>query len=906
MLNIDSGILTIDKAICKNISLFDKTGRGLLSQNILDKLRNFVEHIFLKIYANGKDIDNSYENITKAISYVQTRGNLRFLYKFHKLLQKSSSHYTLDEENSERLMLKYYEFLLRIKIFLKNSYNMDVLENINDFPLNTDVSLYKYYEKIAEKIDYFETFHNEPRFKWRYYIQKNKPFFVNNKIYYQVTFCLANGKMSKFDRIIAFTNLEISDDYAVKLSIRKTNIEILGKKMPVFIIDNWEVSIRPCEINNFANIFNEFKTISSTSREYINLMSLLTVHKLNLTEIMEMSDSYYNYYQNKIMENAKTFQITELLSKCRVLILNNQPGANIIRYLLLHLNNVIIKNQYKNEACKRLSSLNLQYGCIPFDDMPFSTSLIAHNPKFSDLLMCIDTEHREHEFLARKIKNNTEINGELYTKIDDLQEFENIDELVKLYNNKLYYKHYHRSIQNYHNQYYISGYEKDTVDILKVLKNLSSSGINKYTDSFDDWLSKSEYLIDCEEKKAVLRKMFEDSRVALIYGSAGTGKSTIINHLSNFFNNKSKLYLANTNPAIDNLKRKVKASNVTFKTIASFLMSKNFNTEFDILIIDECSTVSNRDMVDILKKTKFKLLVLVGDIYQIESIIFGNWFNLAKNFIKNSAVTELTTPYRSNCEHLLNLWNKVRNMDDDIIELITKKNYSKTLDDSIFERTEDDEIILCLNYDGLYGINNINNFLQENNPNPPYTWGVQTYKVDDPIIFNESERFSSVLYNNLKGKIVDINLFEDRIQFDIEIDKVINESDIWEYSNLELVDNPNCTNSVVRFSVYSNKVNDDNDDDESLEYIAPFQIAYAISIHKAQGLEYNSVKIVITNEIDEMISHNIFYTAITRAKQNLKIYWSPESEKKVLENLEVKTYKKDISLLRTKFSELKN
>ena len=183
---------------------------------------------------------------------------------------------------------------------------------------------------------------------------------------------------------------------------------------------------------------------------------------------------------------------------------------------------------------------------------------------------------------------------------------------------------------------------------------------------------------------------------------------------------------------------------------------------------------------------------------------------------------------------------------------------------------------------------------------------MQTYKVDDPIIFNESERFSSVLYNNLKGKIVDINLFEDRIQFDIEIDKVINESDIWEYSNLELVDNPNCTNSVVRFSVYSNKVNDDNDDDESLEYIAPFQIAYAISIHKAQGLEYNSVKIVITNEIDEMISHNIFYTAITRAKQNLKIYWSPESEKKVLENLEVKTYKKDISLLRTKFSELKN
>ena len=33
---------------------------------------------------------------------------------------------------------------------------------------------------------------------------------------------------------------------------------------------------------------------------------------------------------------------------------------------------------------------------------------------------------------------------------------------------------------------------------------------------------------------------------------------------------------------------------------------------------------------------------------------------------------------------------------------------------------------------------------------------------------------------------------------------------------------------------------------------------------QAQGLEYKSVKVVITEDIDEKISHNIFYTAITR------------------------------------------
>jgi ATP-dependent exoDNAse (exonuclease V) alpha subunit len=39
----------------------------------------------------------------------------------------------------------------------------------------------------------------------------------------------------------------------------------------------------------------------------------------------------------------------------------------------------------------------------------------------------------------------------------------------------------------------------------------------------------------------------------------------------------------------------------------------------------------------------------------------------------------------------------------------------------------------------------------------------------------------------------------------------------------------------------------DNDSDDT---VVPFQIAYAISIHKAQGLEFNSVKLIITDEVD--------------------------------------------------------
>lgn len=48
--------------------------------------------------------------------------------------------------------------------------------------------------------------------------------------------------------------------------------------------------------------------------------------------------------------------------------------------------------------------------------------------------------------------------------------------------------------------------------------------------------------------------------------------------------------------------------------------------------MDECSMVSNSDMRKVLEKANYKLLVLVGDTYQIETISFGNWFSLAKYF----------------------------------------------------------------------------------------------------------------------------------------------------------------------------------------------------------------------------------------------------------------------------------
>lgn len=896
MLRIDKAILDTNEVICENISQLSSADRGLLSQNILSQIRNFVEYVAIKSTSGGQDVNpNDYQLNVKALKDIQCQGNLHFLYIFHEMLQKSVSHYTLDKDGSERLMLKYYEYLLKTKLYLKQTFNLNVLENISDFPLNTDPALSEYYEKIAERIESPSMLSNPVTYNDRYYVQKVKPFFTKQGIYYEVTFTAANANASKFDRVIAFTQHEIVDNYAVKFSIHNDVISILDKKMAILVIDKYEVSIRPCEWDNLSEIFGPRVKHSVTSIEYRELMRFLTIVKMSLTELVSSDQDYYDFVRNKITSSTQSVKIYTMLDKCRNIIVGNQSGSNVLRYLLHKMNNRVIKWQYWNTQCSRLSNLYLNYGCVPFDSMPYCTSLRQHNPKIYDLLESIPVSGHEHELFARYIKDNTETEGHLFTPKTEIEGFEDIDVLIKKYNSSLYYKHRGRRIEEYKDHLYIKNYVEDSTGIIKKLQDLASSGVFQYTASVDSWMFEESYIIDDDSKKEALRQMFANSHVALIYGSAGTGKSTLIKHISNFWAEKSKIFLANTHPAVDNMQRKVTAENSEYSTIAKFLSKHNSNTDCDVLFIDECSTVSNEDMRRVLEKANFKLLVLVGDIYQIESIYFGNWFSIAQMFVPETSIFELTHPFRTTNKDLLIVWNRVRRLDNAILEALVKNDYVARLDKSIFEHNKKDEIILCLNYDGLYGINNINRFLQNSNPNESVVWGINTYKVGDPILFNESNIFSPLIHNNSKGRIVNIIPEEQQIRFDIALEESINEIDAWGY-DFELIGESDEGKSIISFSVNKHRSTDEDDEDND-STIVPFQIAYAVSIHKAQGLEYDSVKIVITNETEERITHNIFYTAITRAKNKLKIYWSPETEQYVLGRLELKNSTKDAYLL---------
>ena len=686
-LRIDEQIMNSDRVICRHIDSIEKSTIGEISQDILSHLRHFVEHIMLKIYANGEDIEDSHENVQKAVKYVKSQMKLKHIARFHRFLQVSVSHRTLAEENANRLMLKYYEYLLRIKNYLQDNYSMEVLHNLEKFPIEIDDSYKEYYEKISEKIELYHTPIREGFRFDRFYIQSIKPFFVNGKIYYEVAFIPANDKASKTDRIIAFTDIELSDYYAVRFAIANNSIGIFGKTMPIRVIVNWEVNIRPCEFDNFAKlIYKNAPKLSKAEQKYLS--QYLTDTGANLSELLDISDEAFANLRGKIVPNSSSTFFFDILDYCRELLRNQSPGANILKYLLFHMTNRIIKAQYKEQwkwdyynGCweyigqnSLLSDLYLANECIPFDNMPFCSALRKHVPSISDIFDCFEISGREHEIIAWFIRHNTEQKGILFTKLeksDDgkfkLLDFDVVESLVNVYNSRLYKNRTQQArkliIKN--DFIFIESYKEDTVSIIQTVKSLTTNGIPNHANTAKHWIDTQDNSDLSDEKKDALINLFDKSKVALIYGAAGTGKTTLINYISTFFKDYSRLYLAHTNPAVNNLKRKVSASSkCNFMTITKFNnpYAKDVKRDYDILIIDECSTVSNKSMRKVLELAQYKLLILVGDIYQIEAIEFGNWFNAVRFFIPPTSVCELKKPFRTESKQLLDIWDNVRKM----------------------------------------------------------------------------------------------------------------------------------------------------------------------------------------------------------------------------------------------------
>jgi hypothetical protein len=887
----------INAKINKNISILANKERGLASQAILDDLRDLVEHTAVLIYA-GKDAEIGFDLIGESLEHIKQFSKYSFLYKFHSRLNLGISHYEPNESDAEMLILGYMHNLFLIKKFYIETCKYQILQELKNYPLNLDPGLSAYYKAIIEKIKNADYENNVD--KADFYIDRVKPLIIDNELYYEVTFRPATNNFAKFNKTVAYTQHKIETNYALKLFLAKTQINVFDTKSRVLIILDFEISIRPCEIERLGMIFDRKFKFNGRTKEYQNLMEGLKTGQLTLLEVTNLSNERFENFKNYLSDDSRSEKILPIIEKCRKIISQNANGSNVLRYLLTNLNNVVLKKQQNTQKCNLLSDMYLRNGCKVFDDMPFCSSLNGHNPTKVALIDCISTKGRNHEFLARRVNENTRTKKILYTPIEEVEKVYNVNEEINIFNSKIWSGHRpNRELRIFSKYLYNYEAEKNCFEIFTKLLSLTNSGIKDYQILIDLWIGQ-QVDIDSEQKKHILRELFAKSKVALIYGSAGTGKTKMIEYIDNIFQTENKIFLSNTHASVNNLKTRIGESDKhSFSTVNSYLSNISEYLNSEILFIDECSTVSNDNLLSILNNGTFKKIILVGDVYQIEAIDFGNWFYLCKNLLPKHCIFELDDTHRTKREDLKLYWSAIRNSDENVREIASRGQFTKPVDQFIKNyKDSEDQIVLCLNYDGLYGINNLNKLLQEKNPNVAIDWGVHSYKIDDPVIFTESSRFAPILYNNLKGRIAKITTEDDEITFEIIIAYSPNPFDA-QRRGILLLENLPDGKSRIRISV--NKLHNVDEDLDDSERMVPFQVSYATSIHKAQGLEYKTVKLVFVDEVQDMVTHSIFYTAITRAKEKLEIYWSPETADKVYEKIKTNLNKQDSNIFKGKF-----
>lgn len=890
--NLLSKLLEQNKKIERDIGRIGNFDDGEICSEVITKLRTFVEHIAAYHYTAIKSLMNdvTQENIESGISFISRDKELRFIKDLHKFLQACASHYVVSEVTSTRLIQKYIPYLFKIKQWMKKQYSIELISNLNELSKLQDTHLQNYYLSIEKEMGKIN-FKHSPFSKDRYYVYSSHPILVGNTLIYEITLGIASDYASKFNRFIVFSTEEIPTNYSIRCDFVDKKIELMKNKTNIRIVQDWCVSIRPCELINLGKILGIEENILSSSLEYNKLMTYMMENKIGLSEIIMLPQKEYDKIKQIVLEQTKIAHIYNILDKARLYANSKYDERNLIRYLAYNLNNKIIKSQsspYVNNI-----GLYIDKRVYPFCSLPFAMSLHNHNTSLIDLIEVFGNPI-DYELVYRKIKNKTENENTLYHKLDELfnEDLEEVKKKIKRINKQLDW-HPDCKIENIGELYYIKEYEKTTIYILNSLIKLSSNGIVGYSEFVENKINEYNINIDSEEKKNVLFHLFENTKVACIYGPAGTGKSFLARIISDIYKDSGKIFIANTNTAVNNLYKKVGGDIHNFMTIKKYL--KN-NEGCDLLFIDECSMVSNEDMVKILQLNNFQSLILMGDIIQIESIKFGNWYKLAKVYLERKIINELNEMHRTSSKPLRLLWDKLRRKENVIDEILSQYDMIKELNDESLLTHNDDEIVLALNYNGLYGINNLNNIMQENNKNSLCKLWNYTYKINDPILFTDNNQYAPILYNNLKGKIVSFEEDDETIVFLLEVDTIINEMDLTTYEDLNLIEIKK-GKSLISIKV-DKKFDSDKDEDKSK--LVPFQIAYAVSIHKSQGLEFSKVKIVICDDIDDEITHNIFYTAVTRSTSILQIYWSKETQIKILNKIMIKNSIRDIGVLASK------
>lgn len=891
--NFKNDIISIDKYLKESYTSITNKEEFCSKENI-NKFKNLVEIIISKIIN-----DNSNYSDIEDLKI----GNYSELYTIY---YKFDSYEFYEKEE---LLSSLKDISYTIKNILDTKYKIDVLDwlltydeidNVNEKDIR--VQIYNAIEEISSDYDY-----TLDDVGVDYYIEKQKLIQIDNNKYYELEIRRAIDFGSKNNKVLVYSKNRITDYYATTLWFKDKTIRYFGQDKKINIIVGNKVSIRPCEIKNMIYIVNKSKVTIARDNFLNTLNSYLTKNNCSILDIVlgnnKVISDFYNVFNN-INSNSKK-EFFDMFSKSRNIIKNEKSGHNVLRLLLGTMRNTTIKGQitkFKEKKYLLNEDLMITIGSKKFDNNPFSFCPSSAKPIMSDLFRCINYKNYYNSIIVGKIQDYSRENQTVFCPISEFN-IENIYIFIEEYNSSIGDDYGKINIREGKYLYIENEYLRIT-NIKNRIEKLSSIDNDHY---YEESLKISKLEIDSKEKKEILSKAFKKSKIMLVYGEAGSGKTELIcNHIVSLFKNKRILFVANTYAALNNMRNRVKEKIGEIKEDYAFLTATKLewlirnNRLYPnyLVIIDECKVIPNRIMETIINNIGFEYCVLSGDISQIDAIDLGNWFEVVKEFSRNSAF-QLSENHRTNKGLLKEVWDKVRNCDEDALDFLINNNYVEELSDKIFKPVDNDEIILCLNYGGKFGINEINTYFQNyNKDNIAYSLNrdkVDTYKKNDPIVFNNdaTKMYDGIYYNNLKGIIQDIKENEDYLLFTIKIFDVIEDS----IKNIKCLDcnrREKWTRIELRINKYRNKDDDENDDN----YTVPFDIAYARSIHKSQGLEYKSVKIIITPESEEVINNEVFYTAVTRATEYLKIYCTKNDQLRDMKILTKKIYRPDIDILK--------
>lgn len=332
-----------------------------------------------------------------------------------------------------------------------------------------------------------------------------------------------------------------------------------------------------------------------------------------------------------------------------------------------------------------------------------------------------------------------------------------------------------------------------------------------------------------------LMRSFIDNRITLLLGRAGTGKTyTLVNLLNRLKPDPNKTivctYTGKASSRIRELFREYDLhdykSLTIHKTCSSNFNSKFFKNEYNIidcayLIIDEVSMIPREILAKLLQAVPSHVkIIFAGDdaqlppvndtsiIPELEALDFVNTVRLTQVFRSEDAV--LGQAY--------NVLNR------------------KSIDYNLFGE-DMKELVLKLISDGYQILTNtrklakdINMIVQAEKKDITLCFDDFKYDLNDRvmIIANSSARNVS---NGDTGKIVDYDECGVCVCLDLEDREV--------------------------FYKY-----------EDTEEIVP---AYAFTVHKSQGSEYENVAVFVDSQ-PKLNTNNLLYTGITRAKKNIKVY----------------------------------